>query len=51
VDTEKYKYNGIIQRGIPIMDHVSIYGYTCIGLVGFSLIGMIVFTWIVLRKL
>jgi hypothetical protein len=51
VDTKKYKYKGIVQRGIPIMDHVLIYGYMCIGLVGFSLIGMIVFAWIVLRKL
>jgi hypothetical protein len=51
VDTEKYKYKGIMQRRIPIMDHVSIYGYTCIGLMGSALIGMIVFTWVVLRKL
>jgi hypothetical protein len=51
VDTEKYKYKGNIQRGILIMDRVLIYGYMCIGLVGFSLLGMIVFTWVVLRKL
>jgi hypothetical protein len=36
---------------IPIMDRVLIYGYVCIGLVGSSLIGMIVFAWIVLAKL
>jgi hypothetical protein len=51
VDTKKYKYKGIIQKRILIMDHVLIYGYTCIGLVGSALIGMIVFAWIVLRKL
>jgi hypothetical protein len=51
VDTEKYKYKGFIQKRLPIMDHVLIYGYTCIGLVGSALIGMIVFPWIVLRKL
>jgi hypothetical protein len=49
VDTKKYK--GILQRGIPIMDRVLIYGYVCISLVGFSLVGMIIFAWIVLRKL
>jgi hypothetical protein len=51
VGTKKYKYNRIVQRRIPIMDRVLIYGYVCIGLVGFSLIGMIVFAWIVLTKL
>jgi hypothetical protein len=51
VDTEKYKYQGIIQKRLPIIDRVSIYGYTCISLVGSALIGMIVFAWIVLRKL
>jgi hypothetical protein len=51
VDTKRYKYKGIVQREIPIMDRVLIYGYVCISLVGFSLIGMIVFVWIVLRKL
>jgi hypothetical protein len=34
VDTKKYKYKGIIQRRIPIMDSASIYGYVCIGIVG-----------------
>jgi hypothetical protein len=42
VDTKKYKYKGINQKRIPIMDRVSIYGYMCIGLVGSALIGMIV---------
>jgi hypothetical protein len=51
VDTKKYKYKGIVQRRIPVMDRVLIYGYTCIGLMGFSLIGMIVFAWVVLVKL
>jgi hypothetical protein len=51
VDTEKYKYKGIIQKRLPIMDRVSIYGYMCISLVGSALIRMIVFAWIVLRKL
>jgi hypothetical protein len=51
VDTKKYKYKGIVQRRIPIMDSALIYGYICIGLVGSSLIGMIVFAWVVLAKL
>jgi hypothetical protein len=51
VDTKKYKYKGIVQRRIPVMDRVLIYGYVCIGLMGFSLIGMIVFAWVVLVKL
>jgi hypothetical protein len=51
VDTKKYKYKGIVQRRIQIMDSASIYGYACIGIVGSSLIGMIVFAWIVLAKL
>jgi hypothetical protein len=51
VDTKKYKYKGIVQRRIPIMDSASIYGYVCIGLMGSSLIGMIVFAWVVLMKL
>jgi hypothetical protein len=51
VDTKKYKYKGDVQRGILIMDCILIYGYVCIGLMGFSLLGMIVFTWVVLRKL
>jgi hypothetical protein len=50
VDTKKYKYKGNVQRGILIMDRVLIYGYVCIGLVGFSLLGMIIFTGVVLRK-
>jgi hypothetical protein len=51
VDTKKYKYKGIVQKRIPVMDRVLIYGYACIGLIGFSLIGMIVFAWVVLAKL
>jgi hypothetical protein len=51
VDTKKYKYNRIVQRRIPVMDRALIYGYICIGLVGSSLIGMIVFAWVVLAKL
>jgi hypothetical protein len=34
-----------------MMEHVFIYGYMSIGLVGLSIIGMIVFVWVVLRKL
>jgi hypothetical protein len=26
VDTERYKYKGIVQRGIPVMDRILIYG-------------------------
>jgi hypothetical protein len=34
-----------------MMEHVFIYGYVCIGLVGSALIGMIVFAWVAPRKL
>jgi hypothetical protein len=34
-----------------MMDHILIYAYTCIGLVGLAIVGMVVFTWVVLRKL
>jgi hypothetical protein len=51
VDARKYKYKGVVQRRIPIMDSASIYGYVCIGIMGSSLIGMIVFAWIVLVML
>jgi hypothetical protein len=33
------------------MERVFIYGYVCIGLMGCALIGLIVFTWVALRKL
>jgi hypothetical protein len=33
------------------MDSASIYGYVCIGIVESSLIGMIVFAWVVLAML
>jgi hypothetical protein len=51
VDAKKYKYKGVVQRRIPMMDSASIYGYICISIVGSSLIGMIVFAWIVLAML
>jgi hypothetical protein len=51
VDGKKYKYKGVVQRRIPMMDSASIYGYICISIVGSSLIGMIVFAWIVLAML
>jgi hypothetical protein len=38
-------------KGIIMMERVFIYGYVCIGLVGSTLIGMIVFAWVALRKL
>jgi hypothetical protein len=33
------------------MERVFIYGYVCIGLMGCALIGMIIFSWVALRKL
>jgi hypothetical protein len=51
VEAKGYKYKGVAQERTMAMDHVSIYAYTCIGLVGSAIIGMIVFAWIALRKL
>jgi hypothetical protein len=51
VDAKKYKYKGIVQKRITMMEHVFVYGYMSIGLMGASIIGMIVFAWVVLRKL
>jgi hypothetical protein len=34
-----------------MMEHVLIYGYMCIGLVGCALIGLIVFAWVAIRRL
>jgi hypothetical protein len=51
VDAKKYKYKGIVQKRITMMEHVFIYGYMCIGLMGCALIRMIVFAWVALRKL
>jgi hypothetical protein len=50
MEVKGYKYKGITQERTMAMDRVSIYAYTCIGLVGSAIIGMIVFAWIVLRK-
>jgi hypothetical protein len=50
VEVKGYKYKGVTQQRIMAMDGISIYAYTCIGLVGSAIIGMIVFAWIALRK-
>jgi hypothetical protein len=50
MEVKGYKYKGITQERTMAMDSVSIYAYMCIGLVGSAIIGMIMFTWIVLRK-
>jgi hypothetical protein len=50
VEVKGYKYKGVTQQRTMAMDSVSIYAYTCIGLVGSAIIGMIVFAWIALRK-
>jgi hypothetical protein len=50
MEAKGYKYKGIVQERTMAMDRVSIYTYTCIGLVGSAIIGMIVFAWIALRK-
>jgi hypothetical protein len=50
VEVKGYKYKGVTQQRTMAMDSISIYAYTCIGLVGSAIIGMIVFAWIALRK-
>jgi hypothetical protein len=50
VETEGYKYKGIIHERTMALDRVSIYAYVCIGLVSSAIVGMIVFAWIVLCK-
>jgi hypothetical protein len=50
VDVKGYKYKRITQERTMAMDRVSIYAYTCIGLVGAAILGLIAFIWIVLRK-
>jgi hypothetical protein len=51
VDAKNYKYKGIVQKGITMMDRVFIYGYVCIGLVGCALIRLIAFMCVALKKL
>jgi hypothetical protein len=41
----------IVQKGTTMMDHVFVYGYVCIGLMGCALLGLIVFTCVALKKL
>jgi hypothetical protein len=51
VGAKKYKYKGIVQKRITMMECVFVYGYVSIGLMGSFIIGMIVLAWVVLRKL
>jgi hypothetical protein len=51
VDAKNYKYNRIVQKEIKMVEHVFIYGYVCIGIVGLALLGLIVFSWIAIRRL
>jgi hypothetical protein len=51
VGAKKYKYKRTCSKGLTMMEHVFIYGYVCIGLVGCALIGLIVFAWVAIRKL
>jgi hypothetical protein len=51
VDAKKYKYKGIIQKRMTIMECVFIYRYVSFSLVVLFLIGLIVFTWVALRKI
>jgi hypothetical protein len=50
MEVEGYKYKGVTQDRIMAMDHISIYAYTCIGLVGLAIIRLIVFAWVAVRK-
>jgi hypothetical protein len=43
VEVQEYKYKGFTQERTMAMDRVSIYAYTCIGLVGAAIIGLIIF--------
>jgi hypothetical protein len=51
VDTKNYKYNRIVQSGIKMMEHVFIYRYVCIGIVGLALIGLVVYSWLAIQRL
>jgi hypothetical protein len=50
VEVKEYKYKGFTQERTMAMDRVSIYAYSCIGLVGAAIIGLVIFTWMALRK-
>jgi hypothetical protein len=50
VDVKGYKFKGITQERTMAIDHVSIYAYACIGLVGAAILGLLVFVWIALQK-
>jgi hypothetical protein len=50
VEVKEYKYKGFTQERTMAMDRVSIYTYSCIGLVGAAIIGLVIFTWMALRK-
>jgi hypothetical protein len=41
----------VVQKGIEMIDHVFVYGYVCIGLMGCALLGLITFTCMALKKL
>jgi hypothetical protein len=41
----------LFQKGVIMMESVTVYGYVCIGLVGCALLGLIAFTYIALRRL
>jgi hypothetical protein len=51
VDAKNYRYNRIVQKGVKMVERVFIYGYVCIGIVGLALLGLIVFSWIAIRRL
>jgi hypothetical protein len=51
VESEKYKYKGIINLRITIMEHVFVYGYVSFALRVLFLIGLIFFMWFALRKI
>jgi hypothetical protein len=51
VEAKNYKYKGVCSKGIKMIEHVFIYRYVCIGIVGLALIGLVVFSWVAIRKL
>jgi hypothetical protein len=41
----------MVSKEDEMMEHVFIYGYLCIGIVGFALLGLLVFSWIAIQRL
>jgi hypothetical protein len=51
VDTKGFKYEVIDEMGTKVIEHVFIYGYASFVIGVLFLIGLILFSWIALRKI